>query len=421
MRKKNIICFLLFLTLNSSLFIFNSFAQWVQQSVPVSSGIFWDMKFVNANTGFIAHSTNVLLKTTDAGYNWTVNKNGRMTSLSIVDSMCFYGAGYNNQYGKLYKTTNGGQSWDSLLSSYGYSFGKTYFFNRDTGLISGGDTFDGFIWRTIDGGQTKQLMATVGATGIFHFLKEKVNGEYYGWMYYGGGTNYRTTNSGLNWTEMPLIPTFNSVNCLFYLNKDTGWVTVSSNQSYVFYTTNGGLNWSTQGLPSNFTTFDVYFSNPRKGWIGGSWGSVYATTNGGNLWGLQSNTNAGGKLFFLDSLIGWSGSGNHLSHTTNGGGTILSINNNLISSSINYILKQNYPNPFNSSTIISYHLSKSGSVNIKVYDISGKEVATIVNKNQIAGKYEITFNAGELPSGIYFYALSINKEKIQVKKMIISK
>ncbi|MCU0372949.1 MAG: hypothetical protein MUE56_06870, partial [Ignavibacteria bacterium] len=111
MRKKTIICFLLFSTLNFSLLTFNSFAQWIQQSVPVSSGIFFDMKFVNANTGFIAHSTNVLLKTTDAGYNWVVNKNGRMSSLSIIDSLNYYGIGYNNQYGKLYKTTNGGQTW----------------------------------------------------------------------------------------------------------------------------------------------------------------------------------------------------------------------------------------------------------------------------------------------------------------------
>jgi len=93
-----ILIILAVIIVHCTLLIDNCWSQWVQQSVPVSSGIFWDMKFVNANTGFIAHSTNVLLKTTDAGYNWTVNKNGRMTSLSIVDSMCFYGAGYNKDY-----------------------------------------------------------------------------------------------------------------------------------------------------------------------------------------------------------------------------------------------------------------------------------------------------------------------------------
>ena len=70
---KRILIILAVIIVHCTLLIDNCVCQWVQQSVPVTSGYFLDMKFVNANTGFIAHSTNVLLKTTNAGYNWVIN------------------------------------------------------------------------------------------------------------------------------------------------------------------------------------------------------------------------------------------------------------------------------------------------------------------------------------------------------------
>ncbi len=76
-------------------------------------------------------------------------------------------------------------------------------------------------------------------------------------------------------------------------------------------------------------------------------------------------------------------------------------NNNYFS----YTLQQNYPNPFNPSTTISYSLPKAGFVQLKVYDLLGREVAVLVNKEQIKGNYKINFNASNLTSGIYFYKL----------------
>lgn len=87
-----------------------------------------------------------------------------------------------------------------------------------------------------------------------------------------------------------------------------------------------------------------------------------------------------------------------------------------------YELKQNYPNPFNPQTNIEYSLKKNGFVNLRVYDITGKEVAFLINEFQNAGNYQYVFNAGEyfLPSGVYFYKL-ISGEFTAVKKMIIVK
>ena len=71
-------------------------------------------------------------------------------------------------------------------------------------------------------------------------------------------------------------------------------------------------------------------------------------------------------------------------------------------------LLQNYPNPFNPSTNISYQINEKGFVTLKVYDIIGKEVAALVNETKTPGKYSVSFNASNLPSGVYVYSLRVN-------------
>ncbi|MFZ2322492.1 MAG: T9SS type A sorting domain-containing protein [Ignavibacteriaceae bacterium] len=83
-------------------------------------------------------------------------------------------------------------------------------------------------------------------------------------------------------------------------------------------------------------------------------------------------------------------------------------------------LSQNYPNPFNPVTRIQYSVNSMELVSLKIYDILGNEVATLVNKEQPAGRYELMFNADELSSGIYFYKLQ-SGSLIQTKKMILLK
>jgi hypothetical protein len=87
---------------------------------------------------------------------------------------------------------------------------------------------------------------------------------------------------------------------------------------------------------------------------------------------------------------------------------------------LNYNLFQNYPNPFNPNTNIKYQLSKPGIVTLKVYDILGNEVVSLVNGYQNPGAYSINFNASKLASGIYFYRIRSN-DFISTKKMIVLK
>lgn len=84
-----------------------------------------------------------------------------------------------------------------------------------------------------------------------------------------------------------------------------------------------------------------------------------------------------------------------------------------------YELFQNYPNPFNPTTTISYYIQKSGFVSLKVYDMLGKEVASLVNEVQTQGPKEISFNASSLSSGIYYYTISAGDFKDTKKMMLI--
>ena len=83
-------------------------------------------------------------------------------------------------------------------------------------------------------------------------------------------------------------------------------------------------------------------------------------------------------------------------------------------------LFQNYPNPFNPNTKIKYSIKSQSFVLLKVFDVLGKEVATLINEEKLVGSYEVEFNATVLPSGIYFYQMKAGYF-IQTNKMLFIK
>jgi hypothetical protein len=85
-----------------------------------------------------------------------------------------------------------------------------------------------------------------------------------------------------------------------------------------------------------------------------------------------------------------------------------------------YALSQNYPNPFNPTTVISYQISNDGLVTLKIYDVLGREVETLVNANQQVGRYDVTFDGSKLASGVYFYRL-VSGNRVMTKKMLLVK
>ena len=83
-------------------------------------------------------------------------------------------------------------------------------------------------------------------------------------------------------------------------------------------------------------------------------------------------------------------------------------------------MSQNYPNPFNPSTVIQYQLPQNGYVKLKVYDILGRLIATLVDKDQEAGTYKITWNASRYASGVYIYQIQ-SGSFVATKKLILLK
>ncbi|HSL89269.1 MAG TPA: T9SS type A sorting domain-containing protein, partial [Ignavibacteriaceae bacterium] len=237
--------------------------------------------------------------------------------------------------------------------------------------------------------------------------------------YYGFppiGYILKSTNGGLDWD---IVKNDNSgFNSIFFNNPLNGWV-VGRFSDKTLHTTNGGIDWTEINIGGK----DIYFSNNLNGIIVNyySLGSdIFITKDGGNNWILQPRvTDQYLYTAFADSDGFW-GAGMS--------GTILYSNDPVITgmedllnfgTNVNdYTLSQNYPNPFNPSTKISWQSPVGGWQTLKVYDILGNEVATLVNEYKDAGYHEIEFNAAELSSGVYFYRIQI-EDFIETKKMLL--
>lgn len=198
-----------------------------------------------------------------------------------------------------------------------------------------------------------------------------------------------TTNSGETWNNEEL-PFFGLSFAIDFRTYNEGW----SASGYKFLLTNNrGVTWEEFETPDSVVVYDLQFIDARTGYAVGEQGVILKLDP--TLVGVENEPG------FLED----------------------------------FILSQNYPNPFNPNTVISYRLPVSSNVSLKVYDVLGNEVVTLVDEYKSAGAYEIEFNtmsnsgeSRELVSGIYFYQLrirgsEINSEQtyIQTKKMILLK
>ncbi len=150
------------------------------------------------------------------------------------------------------------------------------------------------------------------------------------------------------------------------------------------------------------------------------------STNEGENWNTQL-TNETINLFIqlialTRIMAGLLVQGGSILHTTNGGVTFIEDEENNFTQPKEFLLQQNYPNPFNPSTSIQYAISSTQFVTLKVYDLLGREVATLVNEEKTAGSYnaQFTMNNVQLSSGIYFYKLQAG-DFVETKKMILLK
>ncbi len=263
--------------------------------------------------------------------------------------------------------------------------------------------WNGMSWNSVGTGSGNGVNSNVYALAVY-------NGELYigGEFTSAGGViaNFIARWNGTSWNSVG-TGSGNGVNHWVYA------LAVYNGELYV-----GGRFTSADGVSANFIAR----------WNGTSWNSVgTGTGNGVNNWvyalaEYNGELYVGGKFRFAN----WTGSvstslnANFIARWTITGATDVEENE---LTPTNFVLHQNYPNPFNPGTRISWQVPAGSHQTLKVYDILGNEIATLVDEYRDEGSYEVEFNAGQTPglsSGVYFYKLQAGNY-VQVKKMILMK
>ena len=209
---------------------------------------------------------------------------------------------------------------------------------------------------------------------------------------------------------------------------------------------NGGFAWSHGSLGSSYTTRytgvssdtngssgyctfiwgDTDSLNVRRGTIvGGSGGTTYydrasytLTSSADPVCAVYNNSSGNYRRSTFAYWRYWSLVGiKNIYFDGEDLPTGITINNGVANT---YSLSQNYPNPFNPTTNINFSIPKDGLVELVVFDVLGKEVAALLNKEQTAGNYQVTFDASKLTSGVYFYKIT-SGDFSDVKKMLLIK
>jgi photosystem II stability/assembly factor-like uncharacterized protein len=396
----------------------NSGATWTSISLWISQSTLYDV-YANYNdgkvwvAGALGAPQDQILYSTNGGANWSLqpsNSSATIRSIRFLNSTTGYYCGTN---GNIRKTTNGGANWDSLpFPSTTITLYRLAFVNNMTGYVFGSS---GNVWGTTNGG----LNWTQSSTGVSSTLE---SGDFVdantGWLAGASGTVYKTTNAGLNWSQQN-ANTATTIYELRMINANSGYLCGSS--GLVRRTTNGGTNWDTVFIPYSTTMFGMSFYDFNNGMIGGSGGYVIKTSTAGQNWTI---TNTGGStvngIYMTHPDSAWTAEalgGTHKYTRTLTG--IITWEHQIPS---NYTLYQNYPNPFNPNTKIVFGLHKAGNVDLKIYDITGREVKKLLsNQNLNPGTVTYEFNGTELSSGVYFYSLIVNGIKIDTKKMVLVK
>lgn len=407
--------------------LFNTviYSQWYAQQ----SGTNYALKsvyFTDINTGY-ACGYNTVLKTTNAGTNWlNMTLQGDHQSITFADMNTGYVASNN---GRIFKTIDGGSSWTLQNTGTTQFLTSINFYNSLTGIATGmGKT----ILKTSNGGENWYSISNL-IWEVDFFSSEIIDENNY---YVTGTDSYitRTTNGGANWISY----THGEVNALFtveFINNTTGFATGCCGMFMV--TTNSGVNWSDNlYLSVGFSFRSLKFINSSTGYCTGDNGMMFRTTTGGSFWdstitGTDINLNS---LFMVNDFTGWVvGNSGIILKTTNGGGPGFPIGVETVSEVIpqKFSLYQNYPNPFNPVTKIRFDVkpkdrlpnqsgSENAKVNLTVFDVTGKEIAELVNTELAPGTYEISYDAGSLPSGVYYYRLRTG-DFAETRKMVLLK
>jgi photosystem II stability/assembly factor-like uncharacterized protein len=406
---------------------FPSFAQtqpWEKLESPVDVTLRY-LHFVDSLTGWAAGEAGTIIRTTDGGDSWEIQNSTVQTfimDIFFVDKNIGWALTLKDEFpftSVILKTTNGGDEWQADSFPDSSKLIRTIFFFDSLNGLAGGS----YIARTSDGGNS-WVEADIDSNMVSGFPVYRFNfyNQLFGYACGGridvAGVTWRTTNSGLNWSAQGIsadevfdIFIFDSLNAITLSGDPEGLYPIAD-----LKTTNAGINWIYEELPFFGLSFRIDFRTYNEGWSASGY-KFLLTTNRGETW-EEFETPDSAVVYdiqFLDARTGYA---------VGEKGAILKYisppDTNIIIPD-QFFLYQNYPNPFKSSTKIIFalpsvetrHASSLQIVTLKVYDVLGSEIATLVNKELPAGEYEVEFNghSGEgrnLSSGIYFYQLRVS-------------
>ena len=405
--------------------IANAQAAYTQQISGVATSLN-SVSAINDNDAWICGNAGVVLRTTNSGVLWS-----RVTSPApTVDLYNIYGieqgtalvTGSTATGTFVYRTTTAGSAWTTVFSQTGGFIDAIWMKDTLNGFMYG-DPVGGrwSLWRTTNGG------VSWDSTGLN--LQRATGNEagYNNSLFISGsniwfGTNntkiYYSSNNGTNWTSQTTTGQ-SDIPALWFNTVTRGL----AGGTQVIQTSNSGAAWnpmttSGTGSVTGITGLGMKFWMTRQG------PSIYYTSDDGIAW-ANAYTLAGATYTHLQfARTTGSSSGTFWAVTSTGQITryglatgITPINSNVVT---NYSLSQNYPNPFNPSTKISFAIPHSGFTTLKIYSMDGREVASLLNEDLTVGNYQITFNAASLSSGMYFYKLQ-SGSFVETKKMTLVK
>lgn len=368
---------------------------------------------------WLSWNTKPYLITSDGGKTWQKKllpeSMGYLWSFSIAENVIYTVTSQT----KLYKSTDYGESWTFLnVPVYGSALRTLKAFSKDILVIS---AYKNLI-STTDGGNS-WLLSPLSDNILFEDIDITEAGYIAGLVtYYDSASHiscfFRTTDFGRSWH---IFDVNNELNKIEMKNDSVGYAVGNK----IFYkTTNGAQSWETLLTRGNtwgqgFSCFT--FKDSINGIIKSDEGEQI-TYDGGKNWinvdyklpisQDKMAFNANGDLFMLGEgiMIKIPSDKNNFSNNITRDDTNIS----------NYLLDSAFPNPFNPTTTIRYRLPNNAFVTLKIYDVLGAEVTTLVNEYKDAGIYEVRFNASNLASGVYIYKLQA-ENFVSSKKMLLIK
>lgn len=405
-------------------------------NAPTSSSRFEDAFFANAQTGWVIHIQGQVFKTTDGGKSWQLlytRAGMSMRSIGFADeSRGWLGALPSNT--TLMQTEDGGATWREITNFpepkpkgiCGISV-----VNRNVMYGSGVFSGDPRVVKTVDGGQTWQtfdLSAHANALVDCYFRTpdsgfvvgsktDMTRGDVVVVIFTAdGGKTWSTHHQGTRGGELGWKISFPS--------RQVGYVSIEAflpGPVYILKTTNGGATWQdVRFRDSQLDEQGIGFVNENIGWVGG-WGNpTYTTIDGGNTWQLANFGMNINRFRFLSDTLAYAVGQTVYKYSIT---PVTSVAGSSSEPPSNFFLEQNYPNPFNPSTVIRYHIAQSAHVTLRIFDLNGVALRTLAAGTQQAGAHEARWdgkneNGEAAAAGVYVYQLDAGRHT-QTRKMLL--